>query len=47
MRSLTTVGVGTAFYQNAGYNLSAEANNMIVLYPQPSASPANPGGCRD
>ena len=39
--------VGTAFYQSAGYNRWADTNKMIVLYPQTTASPANPGGCWD
>jgi poly(3-hydroxybutyrate) depolymerase len=47
LQSTTTPGVGTAFYQNAGYNRWADTNSMIVLYPQTIASPANPGGCWD
>jgi poly(3-hydroxybutyrate) depolymerase len=47
MQSVATAGVGTAFYQNAGYNRWADTNNIIVLYPQAAASPANPGGCWD
>ncbi len=39
--------VSTAFYQSAGYNLWADTNKMIVLYPQTSATAANPGGCWD
>lgn len=39
--------VGGAFYQNAGYNRWADTNKIIVLYPQASATAANPGGCWD
>jgi poly(3-hydroxybutyrate) depolymerase len=39
--------VGTAFYQNAGYNRWADTNQMIVLYPQTVATASNPGGCWD
>ena len=36
--------VGTAFYQNAGYNRWADTNNIIVLYPQATTTTANPNG---
>lgn len=45
--------VGDKFYRHAGYNEWAEANNMIVLYPQAVASgtsgtfSTNPNGCWD
>jgi poly(3-hydroxybutyrate) depolymerase len=39
--------VGTAFYQNAGYNRWADTNNIIVLYPQATTTTANPNGCWD
>ncbi len=39
--------VGSRFYRNSGYNQWADSNNMIVLYPQASATPANPNGCWD
>jgi len=42
--------VGNVFVQNAGFNEWAEANNIIVLYPQAIAStlePENPSGCWD
>lgn len=42
--------VGERFYRHAGYNEFADANAMIVLYPQVMASkgvPANPKGCWD
>jgi len=42
--------VGTAFVANSGFNGWAEANNIIVLYPQTTTSffdPSNPEGCWD
>lgn len=42
--------IGDAFYSGAGYNRWAEANNIIVLYPQVAISdmlPLNPEGCWD
>lgn len=39
--------VGTAFYQNTGYNRWADTNRMIVLYPQTAATAANPARCWD
>lgn len=42
--------IGSTFYQGTGYNEFADANALIVLYPQahPSESiPANPRGCWD
>jgi poly(3-hydroxybutyrate) depolymerase len=42
--------IGTAFIEHAGYNGWAEANNIIVVYPQTAASyffPYNPEGCFD
>ena len=41
--------VGDHFYRRAGYNELADANRIIVLYPQVSASttPYNPAGCWD
>jgi poly(3-hydroxybutyrate) depolymerase len=42
--------VGDAFYSRAGYNGWADANRIIVLYPQVAAStfmPFNPQGCWD
>jgi hypothetical protein len=42
--------VGQAWIENAGYNGWAEANNILVLYPQTIASqfaPSNPNGCWD
>lgn len=39
--------VGDAFYKHAGYNSWADANNMIVLYPQAAVTAANQYGCWD
>ncbi|MFD2404720.1 poly(3-hydroxybutyrate) depolymerase [Azorhizophilus paspali] len=41
---------GDQYYARTGYNRLAEANNLIMLYPQvrpSSASPLNPDGCWD
>ena len=35
------------FAKNAGYNTWAEANNIIVLYPQSAKANGNPYGCWD
>jgi poly(3-hydroxybutyrate) depolymerase len=42
--------IGEAFVRNAGYNRWADANRIVVLYPQTVASwglPFNPKGCWD
>jgi hypothetical protein len=42
--------VGTQYVSNAGYNMWADTNNLIVLYPQAISSetnPSNPDGCWD
>ncbi|MFZ1389242.1 MAG: PHB depolymerase family esterase [Thiolinea sp.] len=39
--------VGDAFYTKAGYNEWAEANNIVVLYPQAKVSLGNPQACWD
>ncbi|MDY0976167.1 poly(3-hydroxybutyrate) depolymerase [Massilia sp. CFBP9012] len=42
--------IGSRFYRDVGYNGFADANRLIVLYPQVSRSsriPANPRGCWD
>lgn len=39
--------VGRAFVDGAGYNGWAEANRIVVLYPQVQASVTNPRGCWD
>ncbi|MCE1183892.1 MAG: hypothetical protein LWW81_16545 [Rhodocyclales bacterium] len=45
--------IGTAFVEKAGFNEWADANRIVVLYPQttatvaPPATPFNPQGCWD
>ncbi|ACO79620.1 poly (3-hydroxybutyrate) depolymerase protein [Azotobacter vinelandii CA] len=42
--------IGDQYYARTGYNRLAEANDLIMLYPQvrpSSASPLNPDGCWD
>jgi poly(3-hydroxybutyrate) depolymerase len=39
--------VGSAYYQNAGYNRWADTNKIIMLYPQTIVTSNNPGGCWD
>ena len=39
--------VGDAFHSGAGYNRWADTNRLILLYPQATATPANPNGCWD
>ena len=39
--------VGNQFYMHSGYNQWADTNNVIVLYPQATATTANPNGCWD
>jgi poly(3-hydroxybutyrate) depolymerase len=41
------VTFGTTFGRNAGYNNWADANSIIVLYPQATPTPSNPLGCWD
>src|SRR5262245_46920347 len=41
------VTFGTTFVRNTGYNKWADANNIIVLDPQATASGPNPNGCWD
>ena len=46
----STSFVGRAFVKNAGYNGWAEANDIVILYPQAARSlmmPLNPQGCWD
>jgi len=38
---------GTTYVRNTGYNKWADANNIIVLYPQATSSGPNPNGCWD
>ena len=37
--------VGDQFIRHAGYNAWADANRLIVLYPQTQAKPSNPNAC--
>jgi len=39
--------VGTAFIEGAGYARWADANRLVILYPQTSESPGNPRACWD
>jgi poly(3-hydroxybutyrate) depolymerase len=41
--------IGDVFARNSGYNQVAELNNIIILYPQATASYVlnNPNGCWD
>ncbi len=39
--------IGAYFLNNTGYNRWADTNNMILLYPQTSASLSNPFSCWD
>jgi poly(3-hydroxybutyrate) depolymerase len=41
------VTFGTTYVRNTGYNKWADNNNIIVLYPQATASTPNPFGCWD
>lgn len=39
--------IGSDFAIHSGYNSWAEANNLVILYPQVAKAPANPYGCWD
>ena len=39
--------IGDAFARDSGYARWADANNIIVLFPQTAATPLNPQGCWD
>lgn len=39
--------VGDAFARDSGYARWADANNLIVLFPQTATTPLNPQGCWD
>ena len=39
--------ISLAFVEHAGYNPIAEANNIIVLYPQTHSNALNPLSCFD
>ena len=45
-----TSNLGMSYVKNAGYNELAEANNLVILYPQillSDENPVNPNGCWD
>ncbi len=39
--------INTTFVEHSGYNSWAEANDIVVLYPQTRKSPVNPKSCFD
>lgn len=39
--------INSSYIEHAGYNPWAEANNLVILYPQTRASIVNPKGCWD
>ena len=39
--------LNTTFVEHAGYNRHAEANALLVIYPQARRTPLNPKGCWD
>jgi poly(3-hydroxybutyrate) depolymerase len=41
------VTFGTTFVRDTGYNKWADTNNIIILYPQATATATNPLGCWD
>jgi poly(3-hydroxybutyrate) depolymerase/chitodextrinase len=41
------VTFGATYVRNTGYNKWADTNNIILLYPQATASGPNPNGCWD
>jgi len=43
----TLADINTSFVINAGYNRWAEANNIVILYPQAKKTLVNPNGCWD
>jgi len=43
----TVNDIGNVFYTKSGYNEWAEANNIIIIYPQVISSVLNPEGCWD
>jgi poly(3-hydroxybutyrate) depolymerase len=46
-QSRETEGVGDTFVKQSGFAEAADANRIIVLFPQAKASAANPYGCWD
>ena len=45
--NMSTDAIGETFVRHAGLNRWAESNDLVVLYPQVTASLANPQGCWD
>jgi poly(3-hydroxybutyrate) depolymerase len=43
----TPAEIGNLYARTAGYNRWAESNDLVILYPQSSASDGNPNGCWD
>eukprot|EP00026_Physarum_polycephalum_P011934 Phypoly_transcript_12184.p1 GENE.Phypoly_transcript_12184~~Phypoly_transcript_12184.p1 ORF type:complete len:316 (+),score=31.44 Phypoly_transcript_12184:135-1082(+) len=43
----TLTDINTTFVKRAGYNGWAEANNIVILYPQAKKTTMNPKGCWD
>ncbi len=43
----TPADIGDLYSRTTGYNGWAEANRLVILYPQSSASGGNPNGCWD
>jgi poly(3-hydroxybutyrate) depolymerase len=43
----TTDRIGDAFLTGTGYNRWADANRLIILYPQAHETPSNPNACWD
>ena len=39
--------IGYSFIKNSGFNQVADANNIIVIYPQAKSNLLNPNGCWD
>ena len=46
-QSRETEGVGDTFVKESGFGEAADANRIVVLFPQAKASAANPYGCWD
>ncbi len=44
---MTPDDIGTQYVMHGGYNSWADANNMVVLYPQAKTNALNPKGCWD
>ena len=42
-----TGAVGSEYYLHAGYNVWADTNHIVVLYPQATTSSADPNACWD